>query len=67
MIDKNFCEKIISYRAKHNLSGKEFAEMCKITVQTLYNVENGIQSPSKLTVRKIINAMNDKNYKKDGE
>ena len=46
-------EKIIRYRAKHRLSQKQMADLCGITLQTLCNVENGIQTPGKITVTKI--------------
>lgn len=54
MIDKVFCEKIFNYRRDHNLSQVKLAEMCKVSQQTLCNVEQGIQSPSKLTRAKIL-------------
>lgn len=50
-----FREKILDYRAKHNISQVKFAELCKLTVQTVCNIENGVQSPSKLTKKKILN------------
>lgn len=47
--------KILNYRAKHDISQIKFAELCKVTPQTICNIENGIQEPSKLTKQKIIN------------
>lgn len=47
-------EKILKYRAKHDMSQVEFARKCGVTVQTICNIENGIQNPSKLTKQKIL-------------
>ena len=55
-----FREKILDYRAKHNISQVKFAELCKLTVQTVCNIENGVQSPSKLTKKKILNLIEQK-------
>lgn len=52
---ENLADKMLSYRAKNDLSQAEFAKMCKLTVQTICNVENGVQKPSKLTRQKILN------------
>ena len=55
MKDSVLIEKILDYRAKHNLSQQKFADLCNVTLQTVCNVENGVQSPSKLTRKKILN------------
>ena len=47
--------KMLEYRARHNISQLKFAEMCKLTPQTVCNIENGVQEPSKLTKQKILN------------
>lgn len=47
-------KKILKYRGKHDLTQVEFAEKCGVTVQTICNIENGIQNPSKLTKQKIL-------------
>lgn len=52
-VTNDLAGRIMAYRAKHDLSGAEFAKLCKITPQTLYNVANGIQNPSKFTREKI--------------
>lgn len=49
----NIAEKMLEYRAKHNLSQSKLADLCGITTQTVNSIENGIQSPSKLTEAKI--------------
>lgn len=49
--------KIITYRAKNNLTQKRFAKICKLTTQTICNVENGNQNPSRLTKAKILDAI----------
>lgn len=50
-------DKILTYRAKHNLSGEKFAEKCNISIQTLYAIENCKQKPSKFTLSKILNVI----------
>ena len=47
------CEEMVAYRAKHNISQRKAAELAKITCMTWGCVERGIQSPSKLTEKKI--------------
>ena len=47
--------KMLEYRARHNISQLKFAKMCKLTPQTVCNIENGLQEPSKLTKQKILN------------
>ena len=49
--------KIINYRAQHNISQVDFAKLCKISQQTACNVENGVQKPSKITLKKILNVI----------
>ena len=48
---------MLDYRAKHNISQTELARRCKLSTQTVCNIENGTQSPSKLTERKILNVI----------
>ena len=50
-------ERMLRFRAKNKLSQAKFAEMCEVTVQTICNVENGTQNPSKLTETRILMAM----------
>ena len=50
-------QKMLDYRATHNLSQGKFAELCKLTPQTVCNIENGVQEPSKLTKQKILNVV----------
>ena len=54
---KALSEKILTYRAKHNLSAEKFAELCNLTMPTIYNIENCKQAPSKMTLRKILNVI----------
>ena len=54
---KQLSERMLDYRAKHNLSAEKFAEKCKLTLVTIYNIENGKQAPSKMTLRKILNVI----------
>ena len=54
-------QKMIDYRARHNISQQKLAELCKLTPQTVCNIENGIQAPSKLTKQKILNVIEKEN------
>lgn len=55
---KTLAERISEYRAKHNISAREFAKKCKLSLQTIYSIENGVQTPSKITRLKIENVLN---------
>lgn len=57
-MDKVLIEKMLDYRARHNLSQKKLATLCNVTEPTICNIENGIQEPSKLTKQKILNVVN---------
>ena len=54
---KTLAERILKYRAKHDMSAKEFAEKCKLSLQTVYSIENGLQNPGKITRLKIENVL----------
>lgn len=45
---------ILEYRAKHNISMKEFAARCGISLQTVMYVERGLQKPNRFTAKKIM-------------
>lgn len=47
-------DKMVEYRAKHDMSQKVFAEKCGVSLQTINSVENGLQKPSKMTEAKIM-------------
>lgn len=51
---KELAEKILNYRIEHNMSQKEFAKRSGITNQTINRIENEKQTPTKLTVGKIL-------------
>lgn len=46
-------EEMIEFRGRYNLTQQKAADMANITKQTWYGIENGIQTPSKLTESKI--------------
>lgn len=46
-------ERMIEYRAKERISQTELAKRVGVTLQTINSVENGTQTPSKLTIAKI--------------
>lgn len=55
MEKKELADKIVKYRAKHNLTQAQLAERCKVTITTICLTENGKSSPSRLTLQKILN------------
>lgn len=57
MKDNLLGQKMLNYRAKHGLSQEKMARLCNVTTQTICNVENGAQNPSKLTRQKILNVI----------
>lgn len=58
-------QEMVLYRAKHNLSLREMAEKCKLSLQTVHSIESGIQTPSRLTEGKIRLVLDED--KKEGE
>lgn len=54
-------DKMLDYRGIHDMSQVELARLCKLTPQTICNIENGVQKPSKLTKRKILNVIEKEN------
>lgn len=44
---------MLMFRAKHNMSQKEFADMCGLTRATIWNAESGKSNPTPLTKAKI--------------
>jgi len=47
-------EKMIRYRAKHDISQRDFAKLCGIAVQTVYSIEKGEQMPKAKVLGKIL-------------
>jgi DNA-binding XRE family transcriptional regulator len=46
-------DRMLQYRAKERISQQELADKCGVSKQTIYSIENGLQTPSKVTVTKI--------------
>ena len=46
-------DEMVQYRARNKMSQTEFAEKVGVTLQTINSVENGHQTPSKVTEAKI--------------
>ena len=49
----SIAEKILAYRAEKNLSMQKFAELCNVSIQTIYNIEKRNTNPSRFTLAKI--------------
>ena len=46
-------ERIIEYRARHNLSQEDFANMVQVNVMTISAIENDKRKPLRKTAKKI--------------
>lgn len=53
MEQKDLIGKMLAYRARNNISQAELGRRCGLTLMTINSIENGRQSPSKLTQAKI--------------
>ena len=53
----NLVEKILNYRAKHNLSVEKFAKLCNVSSTTIYSVEKGYSNLNRLARQKILNVI----------
>lgn len=47
-------EKMLWYRAEHDLTQQQFADMCGLSKMTICQIETGVQKPSKITQMKIL-------------
>lgn len=57
-------QRMVDYRARESISQKELADRCKLTLQTIGNIENGRRAGiTSLTLAKIENVIG----KADGE
>lgn len=54
-------DKIIAYRAKHNMSMKRFAEICNVSYLTIWNIEHDKTTPTRLSEAKINQVLNNDN------
>ena len=50
-------KEILTYRAKNRLSVRAMADKCGVSTQTTYHIENGLQTPSRITAEKIRRAV----------
>lgn len=48
---------IVDYRARNNLTIRQMAEMCGVSFLTIWNIENGKHNTSRITAKKITNAI----------
>lgn len=55
--EKELREVVVDFRAKYNLSMKQMSELVGVTIQTIYNLENGLAKPTRLTEAKIRRAI----------
>ena len=53
MAEQDYKDKVLEFRAKHNMSMEQFAKLSNLTSQTVWGIETGIQTPSRLTKAKI--------------
>lgn len=52
-------DRILQYRARHNLSQEEFANRCQLNVMTINSIETGKRMPTQLTTTKIELVLNE--------
>lgn len=52
-IEKDIGYNMLMYRAKHNMTQAELAKLIGVSLQTINSIENGKQTPRKLTRIKI--------------
>ena len=50
-------EQILRWRAEHDCSQRKLAELTGLAPQTIYAIENDLQSPSKTTIIKLRNVL----------
>ena len=50
-------DKIVAYRTRNNYSMREFADLCGVTLQTIWNIENETHKPLKTTTYKIMQVL----------
>ena len=46
-------QRIIRYRARHNMSQEDFANLAQVNVMTINTIETGKRKPTQLTEAKI--------------
>lgn len=46
-------ERILQYRARHDMSQEDFANLCRVNVMTINSIETRKRTPTQLTVVKI--------------
>ena len=46
-------ERMLEYRARHNMSQEDFANKCGLNVMTINTIETGKRKPTQLTITKI--------------
>lgn len=55
--DNRLGDRILQYRARHNMSQEDFANRAQVNVMTISAVENGKRSHTRLTLSKIENVL----------
>lgn len=55
--DPLLCDMMVQFRARHDMSQREFAKMLGMSLATVINVETGRRGPSKTTRVKILDLM----------
>ena len=56
---KPFSQLVLEIRAKNGLSMKDFAKICNVSIQTIYNIENELATPTRTTKAKIMLVINE--------
>lgn len=59
--------RMITYRARHRLSQRAFAELMGETLATIYRVENGIHKPHKINEIRLSEKMDKLEFEERGK
>lgn len=52
--------RMLEYRIENKLSQRDFAKLAKISSQTVCSVERGVQTPTPITISKILKVIESK-------
>lgn len=61
----NFRKRLLDFRAKHNLTQKQLAELFGVHINMIYRYEHNIRNPSAVNKIKFENKMKDYEVKKN--
>ena len=60
MYKNKLASKVLAYRAKNDMTQRQMAEICGVSIGTICNIENGNAKPNKRNEIKILSVINGK-------